>query len=133
MEGGLKEVLRRVATYLAAFALVCGMSFPVVAEDPAESTFELNVAHGAVPAKMRHVRVKQGDHVRLLWTSDERIILHLHGYDIEKEVRPGKVTEFAFEAYATGRFPVAIHRTEGDSAGPAHDEEPLVYVEVYPR
>jgi len=40
---------------------------------------------------------------------------HLHGYDIEKAVKPGGVAEFSFEAYATDRFPINVHG--GQQAG----------------
>jgi hypothetical protein len=54
------------------------------------------------------------------------MVLHLHGYDIEKELKPGTVTEFAFEAYAAGRFPVNTHSEDSHEAT-------LLYVEVHPR
>ncbi len=38
-----------------------------------------------------------------------RCDLHLHGYDIEKRIEPGAVTEMTFTARATGRFPVEVH------------------------
>ncbi len=64
------------------------------------------------------------------WTTDRPLTLHLHGYDIEKRVAPGTVTEMTFTADATGRFPVHVH---AQGAGPAHEEALLVNVEVYPR
>ncbi len=99
---------------------------------PAEHVFELRIEEGAVADEMELIRVAQGDLVTLRWRADETLVLHLHGYDIEKEVRPGVVTEFVFTAYATGRFPVAVHGREGLDAA-AHDEAPLVTLEVYPR
>ena len=52
--------------------------------------FDLKVEGGRVAPNMRLIRVKQGDAVRLRWTSDRPIILHLHGYDIETEGRAGR-------------------------------------------
>ncbi len=101
-------------------------------EGPAERVFDLRIEDGKVAENMRVVRVTQGDTVRLRWTTGAPVVLHLHGYDIEKEVTPGEVTEFAFTARATGRFPVNVHR-EGESHAAAHDEAPAVFVEVYPR
>ena len=59
-------------------------------------------------------------------TSDRPLVLHLHGYDIERRVAASAVTEFAFTAAATGRFPIEIHDD-------AHHEPPLAIIEVYPR
>jgi hypothetical protein len=80
---------------------------------------------------MRLVRVKQGDIVKLRWSSDRPIALHLHGYDIERNVEPGTVTEMSFKANATGRFPVQEHQPK---QGGAHSHgAPIVQVEVLPR
>jgi len=46
-------------------------------------------------------------------------IMHLHGYDIENEVKKGKLGNFHFEANATGRFKITFHAKEEH----AHKEE----------
>ena len=58
------------------------------------------------------VSVTEGDHVNLQITSDHPIELHLHGYDLEKEVAPGEPAELAFDATITGRFAIEDHNTE---------------------
>jgi hypothetical protein len=110
----------------APLAWACGASQRP--EGPLEQVFELRIEGGEVADDMRTLRVSEGDDVRLRWTADAPVTLHLHGYDIEKEVAPGGVTEFAFETYATGRFPVEIHAPEQ-----SHHEAPVVVLEVYPR
>jgi hypothetical protein len=96
-----------------------------------EAAFDLRIEKGKVPPNMRLIRVKQGDAVRLRWTSDRTITLHLHGYDIEREVEPGAVAEMAFEARATGRFSVEEHKPNA-KGGHSHGEA-LVRIEVHPR
>ena len=54
---------------------------------------------------MRLIRVKQGDAVKLRWTTDRPIVLHLHGYDIETKVEPGAVAEMAFDGPRHGKVP----------------------------
>ncbi len=93
----------------------------------AELTFDIRIEHGRVPDAMRLMRVHERDRVTLRWTSDRPVILHLHGYDIEKRVAADGVTELGFTAYATGRFPIEIH---GQAA---HEAAPLAIIEVYPR
>jgi hypothetical protein len=84
-----------------------------------------------LPPATRLIRVKQGDVVKLRWSSDRPIALHLHGYDIERKVEPGVVTEMTFTARATGRFPVAEHQAR---PGGSHTHgAPIVQVEVLPR
>jgi hypothetical protein len=105
-------------------------SFPATA---AELIFHLKIEHGHVPDSMRLIRVKEGDVVTLRCTTDRAAVLHLHGYDIEKPIAPGAVTELTFRAYATGRFPIYVHAHGGLAQRPAHQEVPLVDVEVYPQ
>jgi hypothetical protein len=98
----------------------------------ADLTFDLKIEGGKVAPSMRLVRVKQGDSVRLRWVSDRPIVLHLHGYDIERKVEPGSVAEMAFVARATGRFSVEEHKTDAKD-GQSHGEAALVRIEVLPR
>jgi hypothetical protein len=114
--------------------LVLSLLIACAAADPsaaraAQPAFELRVEHGRVPESMRLIRVAQGDTVTLRWSVDRPMTLHLHGYDSEKRIEPGKPGIMSFEARATGRFPIKAHGAQAGK-GP---EEPLVYVEVYPR
>ena len=116
---------------LAALLAACAMA--QAPAGAAELSFALRIDHGQVPENMRTIRVEQGDVVRLQWSTDSPVVLHLHGYDIEARVEPGAVKVLAFTAYATGRFPVEVHAARQRSDGHAVEESPLVYVEVYPR
>ena len=115
---------------LLALSLTLTSTF-VAGAKAGELTFELRVERGRVPANMRLIRVKQGDVVKLRWRSDRPIALHLHGYDIETKVEPGKVTEMIFTARATGRFSVEEHKPQAPG-GHAHGA-PIVRIEVHPR
>jgi hypothetical protein len=97
-----------------------------------EVVFDLKVEKGKVAPNMRLIRVKQGDAVKLRWTTDRPMVLHLHGYDLETKVEPGATTEMAFTAHATGRFPVEEHKLNA-KGGHSHGEAPLVRIEVRPR
>ena len=99
--------------------------------DAEELTFDLKVERGRVAQDKQLIRVKQGDVVRLRWSTDRALDLHLHGYDIEQKIVPGTVAELTFTARATGRFPVEVH-TPKRGGGHSHGA-PLVQIEVYPR
>jgi hypothetical protein len=111
--------------------LGCGLAVLTLSLTPsagsaAELTFTLPIENGRVPEAQRTIRVHQKDVVTLKWSSDRPLTIHLHGYDIEREVKPGAGAEMKFTARATGRFTVETH---GDSGGHG---PPLVTVEVYP-
>ena len=115
------------------FMLVSLTLGAAVGAGAAELVFDIRIESGRAPENMRLVRVTQGDVVTLRWSTDRPVILHLHGYDIERRVEPGQVVEMIFEARATGRFPVHGHAA-GPQSGPSPREEPaLVTIEVYPR
>ena len=118
------------ASWALALLLITAWSAGVLA---AELTFDIKIEHGRVPDTMRLIRVNEGDVVKLRWTSDQPLILHLHGYDIEKRAAAGAVTELAFTAYATGRFPIHVHAQGAGAGGHAHEGAPLATIEVYPR
>jgi hypothetical protein len=127
---GKRPVASRTGKVALALLLIIAGSGAVAA---AELTFDINIERGRVPDTMRLIRVSEGDVVRLRWTSDQPLVLHLHGYDIEKRIAPGAVTEFAFTAYATGRFPIHIHEQGAGASGHAHEDRSLATVEVYPQ
>ena len=97
----------------------------------AEVTYALRIENGHLPENMRLIRVKRNDVVKVEWTSDRPMIIHLHGYDIGKQVTPGTVTDMAFTARATGRFTVEPHLGREASGGHTHGNV-LVTIEVYP-
>jgi FtsP/CotA-like multicopper oxidase with cupredoxin domain len=77
---------------------------------PRESTIDLSVEDGAMTPE--EIEVGEGDRVRLRVTSDEQMEIHLHGYDIEREVAPGEPATLSFEADLTGRFEIEDHESE---------------------
>ena len=98
-----------------------------------EQIFKLDIKQRSLSDDRTYVRVKQGDKVRLHWTSDEPVLLHIHGYDIIVSLSPEVPSEITFEAHATGRFPVTSHGF--DTPDPTHHarEITLLYLEVYPN
>ena len=116
----------------AVIALGACVALPVIAgaESPQATprTFELRIAQRRVPPAQRVLRVTEGERVELHWSADEPLVLHLHGYDLETRVEPGKPAVTAFAARLTGRFPVAIHGESGK-----HRHGALLHVEIYPR
>lgn len=119
------------ARQIGAALLILAIGLAAGAAMAAEVRFELRIERGQVPAKMRRIRVKQGDIVKLRWSADRPLVLHLHGYDIETKVEPGKTAAMDFTARATGRFSIEEHKSRG--SGSHSHGTPIVQIEVYPR
>jgi plastocyanin len=64
----------------------------------------VQVRNGAAVGGIKKIEVKKGDVVRLVVTSDAKHEVHVHGYDILKDVTPGKPAEFRFKADIEGVF-----------------------------
>ncbi len=100
----------------------------------AKGGITLKIAGGKIEGNKKVVRVKQGDEVKLNLMADKTTEVHLHGYDIEKTVSPGRVAVMAFRAKVAGRFPVTEHgsHSHGQKKSGGHSEKVLFYLEVHP-
>ena len=87
---------------------------------------EIAIRAGKVDVPNGTLVVPQDAAVELRWSTDRPITLHLHGYDIETQVKPGASAVMAFKAGLPGRFPVSEHRND------AHHHRAVVYLEVRP-
>ncbi len=103
------SALLGVATVLAG----CSGGSPDSSE-PASTVKELpvEIAHGKVTPNAKSVEVPVGTKIRLTVTSDAEDEIHVHGYDKELAVRPGKKAELEFPADETGRFEIETHETD---------------------
>ena len=104
----------------------------VGAQQAQRRTFFLAISQGQVAANNRTIKVLEGDLVELQWTADEKLTLHLHGYDVTLELMAGEPGTMGFTAHAAGRYPVAIHRSTGHKKG-GHHKSAVLHVEVHPR
>jgi FtsP/CotA-like multicopper oxidase with cupredoxin domain len=57
---------------------------------------------------IKTINVNKGDTVRFTVTSDQPEHVHLHGYDVEKPVAPGRPARYVFEANIEGIFEVEL-------------------------
>jgi hypothetical protein len=77
-----------------------------------DATAVVTVTQGTVTTTADRVRVARGQRVILRVTSDEADEVHLHGYELERELTPGKPTELAFTADQVGVFELETHESE---------------------
>ena len=94
--------------------------------------FAVAITDGAVPRAQRTLKVPHEARLRIEWTADRPLTVHLEGYDISVVVRPGKLEAMEFKAHAGGRF--AVHAHEGAQRGKhAHGRGALLWLEVHPK
>jgi hypothetical protein len=77
--------------------------------DGAGQRIEVTFAHGQASGDTGRVQVASGTAVTLVVTSDVADEVHVHGYDIEKELTPGEPVTLQFDATIAGVFEVELH------------------------
>jgi plastocyanin len=107
--------MRRAAIVVLVVVLVLGGLFFLLRPDtpeggPQDRTIEVSIKDGEMDPE--EISVDQGDTVTLRVSADEPTELHVHGYDVERELEPGEEAEIDFEADLTGRFEIENHETE---------------------
>lgn len=100
-----------------------------VSQNSTPRVIQVKIEKRKVVVPKRAIRITENERVELRWSSDEMVKLHLHGYDKELKVRPGKPASMSIKARATGRFPITSH---GWGQG-GHGHHALTYLEVHPR
>jgi hypothetical protein len=70
------------------------------------------VTNGKVSPPTHRVKVTKGTAIRLQVTSDEADEVHVHGYELEKELPAGEQVTLDFTADQTGLFDIELHESD---------------------
>ena len=132
-----RRFLARLAGRSLCLTMAAGIAVAAMAQARNDSSavrrFEMKILRRKLVGDTNTLRIGAGDTVELVWTTDEAVRLHLHGYDIEAALTPKNPVQMKFRATVSGRFPIAAHAF-GDSAGQRGAREKVLgYIEVYPR
>lgn len=87
----------------AALAIGCGSS-----SAPSKLNATITVEHGKPKGGVQSLKVKQGGSVHLAVKSDTADEVHIHGYDLHKEVAKGATVTFDFPAKIDGGFVIEL-------------------------
>ncbi len=74
--------------------------------EPAVRT--INVVNGQPEGGIKTISYTKGDQVRLKVSSDVADEIHVHGYDLMKDVEKGGSVQFSFPATIEGRFEIEL-------------------------
>jgi FtsP/CotA-like multicopper oxidase with cupredoxin domain len=88
------------------------------APPPKPEVTRISLRGGSAVGGPKDIEVTRGDTVRIVVTADAPDEIHLHGYDIEKEVAPGQPARFRFKANAEGAFEIESHVAEDAGRDP---------------
>jgi Cupredoxin-like domain len=79
--------------------------------EQADVTINVTVANGKVNPSGASVKAKAGQTVLVTAVSDADEELHIHGYDKELELTPGKPASVKFTANMKGTFEIETHKS----------------------
>jgi plastocyanin len=79
---------------------------------------EIEIQGGEVVGGPADIVVTKGQQVTIVVSADAQDDIHLHGYDIEKPVEPGKPARFKFTANIEGIFELESHVAEDAGRDP---------------
>jgi hypothetical protein len=88
------------------------------APPPQPKIARIRIAGGAPVGGVRRIATTKGETVRIVVTADAPDDIHLHGYDIEREVGPGQPGRFKFKANIEGIFEIESHVAEDAGKDP---------------
>lgn len=107
------------------FAAALALATVAAAATAAPQDFAVEIARGKAKGADT-LKVRMGDQVQVRFTSDQPIVLHLHGYDVQTRVAPPAPAVLNFKAHLAGRFPVHEHKH-----GPGNHRA-VMFIEVHP-
>jgi hypothetical protein len=79
--------------------------------EQADVTINVTVANGKVNPSGTSIKVQAGQTVLITAISDAADQLHIHGYDKELELQPGKTAQVKFTANMKGTFEIETHES----------------------
>ena len=81
------------------------------AAEPAAPTLEVTVRDGGPAGGIQHLTVAKGERVRIVVHSDIEDEVHVHGYDVSRDVGSGATVELELQATITGRFEIELEES----------------------
>jgi hypothetical protein len=79
---------------------------------PKPTTVAIRVVGGVPQGGIARPKVKKGDQVVIAIRSDAGESVHVHGYDVERTITPGKPVRLPLTATIPGRFEVEMHHPD---------------------
>jgi hypothetical protein len=75
---------------------------------PQVTLLRITVRGGRPVGGIQRARTRKGQAVRVVVRSDIADHVHLHGYDVMRDVAPGRPAQLAIKATLTGKFEIEL-------------------------
>jgi FtsP/CotA-like multicopper oxidase with cupredoxin domain len=85
---------------------------------PKPEVSRIQIRGGEVVGGPAEIRAKKGDTVVIVVSADAPDDIHLHGYDVEKKVEPGRPARFRVKTNLEGEFEIESHVAEDAGRDP---------------
>jgi len=91
-----------------------GTTDPPPGPPPAPPVPTIRIQGDALAGDVAQIDVNTGETVRFRVIADQPWELHVHGYEIDDEIEPGKPLEVSFPAEIEGAFEAEVHGETGE-------------------
>ena len=108
-DGGATPTVSPIATTTRTATTSAVMTTPP--PRPERVRVRITVRDGRPVDGLVRIDAKRGQHVSLRITADDADHVHVHGYDLFADVRPGQPAVLNFNARLTGRFEIELEDT----------------------
>jgi hypothetical protein len=77
-----------------------------------EAAQQISIRSGKPVGGVKELEYDKGDRVKFIVTSDVADEIHVHGYDVKRDVPAGGSVRFSFPAGIEGVFEIELHNSE---------------------
>ena len=121
MRFGFVKILSIVILFIL---IIIGCSNSESDSDNIDSKIEVSVEKVGDKLQPKDIKVKHKQDVTINIRSDIDGTFHIHGYNLEKDLKSDEKAEISLVADATGRFPIGFHVSDSKSQDDHdHDEK----------
>lgn len=85
-----------------------GATTTKTAPKPSIPVHRITVKNAKPVGGIEQIKVNKGDQIRLVIKSDTADEIHIHGYDLHKDVEAGGSARFAFKATSDGNYEIEL-------------------------
>ena len=94
----------------AGIALITAATIAIIGCGGSEpETINVDVSIQGRTMAPSEIVVNHDDRLVMNISSDEPGLIHIHGYDVDQEIKKGDILKLELDAYATGMFKIAFH------------------------